>query len=474
MRKFPLPLIHLLFFSGFLGGSIHAQQTRLPAREAEWKNYALPKTNFTRKRDADKTVILRVPADWQQEGESLTFKGPYDARLKLVVQKAPEGYPLDDYFAATLQAVRDRSAGEDSVVTRRTQFQNVEAREMVVEAVNPEGELIRSVSWLTIYGPHAYVLNLAVPAAHAPEVEPYFKAVAQSLILSSDAAFEDLRAAAIKSPAPSPMDEIESIVEALDASTPQRDAAIARLSALFSSQPEAAIDLLLDRRPLVRVATAQAAARSNNSLLVPFLWKLVDDREPLVSEAAARGVANSSDVVTKLLESSMFGFQTDKIARVWPFMAKEKRNELLEGIFKDITIHHDPPPPAKSAPRPSVSIRITESTAVAPGKPVPGPTIVSLVSGDPNVQLGALTLLTTVPPDEFKIPFARIVASNQESLIAVALQVALQRGELLPVAPLLKLVSSANKQVSKFAAENLAASATLADIPQIEALVSKD
>ena len=119
MRKFPLPLIALLFFSSVLV-SVHAQQTRLPAREAEWKNYALPKTNFTRQRDAEKTVIFRVPADWQQESESFTFKGPHDAVLKLFVQKAPEGYPLEDYFAATLQAVKDRSAGEESVVTRRT------------------------------------------------------------------------------------------------------------------------------------------------------------------------------------------------------------------------------------------------------------------------------------------------------------------------------------------------------------------
>src|SRR6185369_15259655 len=218
--------------------------------------------------------------------------------------------------------------------------------------------------------------------------------------------------------------------------------------------------------------SAQAAARSNNTLLVPFLWKLVDDREPLVSEAAARGVANSADVVTKLIENSMFGFQTDKIARVWPFMAKEKRNELLEGVFKEIAIHHDPPPPAKGPARPSVSVKLTELTAVAPGKPAPGPAIVSVVSSDPNVQLGALNLLTSVPLDEFKIPFARIAVSNQESLIAVALQVALQRSELLPVAPLLKLVSSSNKQVSKFATENLAVSATVADIPQIEALIS--
>ena len=42
-------------------------------------------------------------------------------------------------------------------------------------------------------------------------------------------------------------------------------------------------------------------------------------------------------------------------------MPKEKRNELLEGIFKEIAVHHDPPPPAKAAPEitpPKMSISI--------------------------------------------------------------------------------------------------------------------
>jgi tetratricopeptide (TPR) repeat protein len=474
MPKFLLPLVALLFCSGIFV-SVQAQQTLPQAREAEWKNYALPKTNFTRKHDLEKQVIFRVPADWQQQGTSLSFKGPHDALLQLLVQKVPEGYPLDDYFAATLRVVRDAVGNAEFVVTRRTQFQDVEAREMVVDALNPEGELLRNVSWIAIHGPQAYGFNLQVPATHAAEVEPYFKGVVQSVIFASNVGLEDLRAATIKSPAPAPIDEIENIVETLSATTPQRDAAISHLAALFSSQPDVAIDLLLDRRPFVRVAAVQAAARSNNSLLTPFLWKLLDDREPLVSEAAARGVANSADVATKLLENSLFGFQTEKIARVWPFLPPEKRNALLEDIFKDITVHHDPPPPAKAPPaRPSVSVKLTELAPVAPGKPPSVLTVASVASHDPNVQLGALTLLTRIPPDQFKIPFARIVASNQDSLIAVALQVALQRGEVLPVPALLKLVSSANKEVSKFAAEHLAVAATVADVPQIEALISKD
>src|SRR6185369_2378656 len=53
-------------------------------------------------------------------------------------------------------------------------------------------------------------------------------------------------------------------------------------------------------------------------------------------------------------------------------------------------------------------------------------------------------------------------------------QVAEQRGEALPLDSLLKLVASSDPQVSRFAAQNLGLSASMADIPRIEALVSKD
>src|SRR6185503_13285220 len=68
---------------------------------------------------------------------------------------------------------------------------------------------------------------------------------------------------------------------------------------------------------------------------------------------------------------------------------------------------------------------------------------------------------------------ARLMASNYDPLIAVGLQVADQRGEALPVDSLLKLVASSDQQVSRLAAQNLGLSATAADIPRVEALVSK-
>src|SRR5262249_43513951 len=129
MRKFLLPLIFLLCLGSLI--SANAQPGHPQAREAEWKSYALPQTNFTRKLNPEKTFIFRVPADWQQEGDTLTFNGPNSAVLKVLVQKVPEGYPLDDFFAATVRTVRDLSGGVESVVTRKTQFQNVDAREMV-------------------------------------------------------------------------------------------------------------------------------------------------------------------------------------------------------------------------------------------------------------------------------------------------------------------------------------------------------
>ncbi|HEY2963910.1 MAG TPA: transglutaminase domain-containing protein [Pyrinomonadaceae bacterium] len=474
MRKVLLPLFFLLCLGSLF--SANAQPGRLQAREAEWKNYALPQTNFTRKLDADKIFIFRVPADWQQDGDGLTFNGPHSASLKIVVQKIPEGYPLDDYFGATVRTVKDLSGGVDFMVTRKTQFQNVEARELVVEVPDPEGELIRSTTWIATYGPQAIIFNLKVPAPHAAEVEPFFKAVVQSVIFVSYdyAEFEKLRDAAIKSPSAAPINEIENIIESLNETTAARESAVTRLASLFSSTPEAALDLLLDRRAMVRVAAVQAATQSKNGLLTPFLWELLDDREPLVSEAAARSVAASADVVPKVLEHSMSGFRTEMLARVWPFLSKEKRNELLEIIFKETAARPEPPPAVKAPPKTGVSVSIIETAPVRRGKSAPELVVASSVALDPNVQIGALTLLIGVPVDEFKLPLARIMASNYDPLIAVGLQVALFRGEALPLAPLLKLISSSNKQVSNLAARSLATAASTADIPQIEALISKD
>ncbi len=143
-------------------------------------------------------------------------------------------------------------------------------------------------------------------------------------------AFERVRSSTLKSSAAGPINELETMSLSVSEPTADREPAMSRLAALFSSIPDAAVDLLLDRRPLVRAAAVKALARSNNAALMPFLWEVINDREPLVAEAAARAVAKTPDVVEKTLGHSYSGLYTRPIARVWPFMSKEKKVELLQ------------------------------------------------------------------------------------------------------------------------------------------------
>ncbi|HVI71535.1 MAG TPA: hypothetical protein VM656_08630, partial [Pyrinomonadaceae bacterium] len=91
-----------------------------------------------------------------------------------------------------------------------------------------------------------------------------------------------------------------------------------------------------------------------------------------------------------------------------------------------------------------------------------------------DVYVGALTLLNTIPDADFKLPLAQVMAAESNPLIAMGLQVANLRGESLPLDSLFKLVSSSDSYVSKLATQSLGLSATVTDIPRVEALISKD
>lgn len=473
MRKL-FPLLLLLLCTSV--ASAQAQLTPSQAREAEWKSYTLPQTNFARQLSPEKEFLFRVPADWKQEGTTLVFNGPHTSLIRVNVQKIPDGYPFQEYFASVLQGVRDLPGAAEMTVTRKTQLQDLEAREIFLEIDDTEGQTIRSTSWITVSGPLAVTFNFQAPAAHAAELEPFFKAVVQSVVFVSHdyTAFEALRTSLIKTPAPGPINEVESIVAALGGASSDRESTVNRLASLFSSHADVTIDLLLDRRPLVRAAAVQGLARSSNSVLKPFLWEMIDDKELLVAEAAARSVATAPDVVAKTLKHSVSGYKTEIIARVWPFMPADKRIELLQQIFnKTATPRRPSPPPSmKARLKTGVTVGVVELVVVAPGSPVPD--VTAGVSTDPGVQLGALTLLSTISPDEFKLPLAQLMASNHNPLIVIGLQVAITRSEVLPVDSLFKLVASSDQQVSKLAAESLGISAAVSDIPRIEGLVSKN
>src|SRR6185369_4187415 len=322
--------------------STYAQLTPTQTREAEWKGYPLPQTNFVRQKSTDNKVVFRVPADWKQQGNELTFIGPYSASIRVFIGEIPDGYPLQDYVTSFLQVVRDNAGTPEATLTRKTQIQDLEAREIFVENPNAEGEVFRSVFWITVNGPLAVSFNFQAPVAHATELEPFFKAVVQSVTFlpREPKVFEELRTTALKSATPGPIHELENIVASLDELGVDREPAITRLTALFASQPDAPLDLLIDRRPIVRSAAVQALIRSNNSSLSPFLWERIDDSDPLVAEAAARVVATRTGVIDELIEHSMFGHRIEVIARLWPFMSKDKRMDFLQRVFSQ-TAHRN-------------------------------------------------------------------------------------------------------------------------------------
>lgn len=432
MRKLLLLFFCLLCSS--TGFSLQAQTTRQQAREAEWKSYSLPATKFTRHISPDKTFVFRVPADWKQEGPDLLFRGPNGATLNVISEKVPDGYPLPDYVAALLKGLRDIGGLMENPLTRRTQFQDLEAREVFYETPTADGQTVRSSTWITISGPLAVGFVLQTPVEHAAVVEPFFKATIQSLMFAPRgySEFEALRAAVIKTPAPQPIDEVDNIVARLVELNSDREAALNRLAPLFASQPDAAIDLLLDRRVAVRSAAAAAIARSKNASLNSFLWHVLEDPDPFVAEPAARRLAQTPDVVQGLLRP-LAKQKTETIARLWPFLTKETRNLALQAIFSP-----------------------TRATK------------------DHKVLLAAVMLLETMPAEDFKLPLARVMAVNNDPLTIVALKVAIARRESLPVDQLLKLAASTNEQIKKLAIENLGQSASVADIPRLERSPVKD
>ncbi len=108
--------------------------------------------------------------DWKQSGTDLVFIGPHSAQITVTAQKVPDGYPLQDYFGQILRSVRDNSVAAEATVVRRTQLQDVEAREIFLELDNTDGEQIRSTTWITITGPLALTINFQAPVAHAAEL----------------------------------------------------------------------------------------------------------------------------------------------------------------------------------------------------------------------------------------------------------------------------------------------------------------
>src|SRR5215813_3058649 len=181
MRQLTLSTLLICLFLTSQAFSVRAQDSG-ETRQAEWNGYVVPATDFSRKTSPDNDFLFRVPSDWKQVNNQLAFVGPNSSQLRVLVEKIPDGLPLQEYMTAFMRAMRDIPGAKESTVLRRTRFQDLEARELVLELPNPEGEVIRSVSWVTTIGPIAVTFNFQTKDDHAAELEPYFKGVIQSVM----------------------------------------------------------------------------------------------------------------------------------------------------------------------------------------------------------------------------------------------------------------------------------------------------
>src|SRR6476659_1635573 len=140
MRK-PFFVVFLLLG---LVSSAHSQSELIKEREAEWNSYALPQVPFSRHTSVEKKFIVRIPTDWKQTGNQLLFTGPHLSTFHVITEKIPDGIPLTDYVAAMVRTVDGLLGSDVSPVIRRTQLQDLEAREVCFESPNAEGELVKT------------------------------------------------------------------------------------------------------------------------------------------------------------------------------------------------------------------------------------------------------------------------------------------------------------------------------------------
>jgi tetratricopeptide (TPR) repeat protein len=471
-----------------------AQNSNTSAREAEWQDYKLPASNFLRYADSTKAITLRVPVEWKQQGNALEFVGP-DAELKVIIETIPDGLPLKSYVTSLMQGLRGLPGGPDGLLVRRTQVSGVEAREFLFELEDANKSAVRRMIWTAVDGPRAVSFIFTTPLARAAEVEPYFKAVIQSSIISNSvtsAAFNLTHSQEFKENKPGRIDETLVLIDALDSSdAPSRAKAISSLSKIFANSPESAIDLLNDRRPMIRAAAVEAIELSKNAKLGVFLIDALDDNDSFAAERAAKAFAAIEPQFGKWLINHIstwhiMGYQ--KILRASVYLDEETRAQIVEALFKQASqqkqyVTPARPPIASKRGKAAPNAQARKSTS-SPTTPPPPPDAFQMVRVVPpgvtptadfynGEQLLAINLLRNVSVARLKTPLAEIIARKEDRPIVAALQVALERRETLPVDSLFKLLSSPVEGVRYLASSNLARSASTADIPRIESHIRK-
>lgn len=452
-------LLFTLLLAPILASAAQAPDAGL--REAEWQSHKLPSSEFVRYSDPDKGLVLWVPTTWERQPDGLKFTSSDGAELHIAVENIPDGVPLKSFLMAVMKNFGDLLGSTESLLVRRTRIGGVDARELLFELVNERGVLTRRSLWLAVEGPRAYTVVMIAPLARAQQIDPYFKAVIESMIIWNDTsragAFETERGRVFKT-RPARIDGVLSLVPVLDGLDGNaRSGALSKLVSAFTDSPDVALDLLIDRRPMVRAAAAQAIGLSNNKALGWFVAAALRDRDSFVAGRAAEALAKHPNAADLLREQTLNWFEGEPLLRAWSFLAEETRARLMSEIFE--------PPKATRAPL------VLKRRSAAPKKGELKGIVVS--TPDPNKHFVTLNLLREVSAADFKMPFGTIAELNNDTLTVTALEIALERREKLPIGLLFKLLSSSTQDVRLLAARNLAQSAESRDVSKIKELSAK-
>ena len=489
-------LLILLLVQLAAGSAVLAQAADPQARESEWKNYKLPSAEFSRFVGATKIVSFRAPANWTRSAGYLQFKGPHDAELTVMVEKVPDGIPLKSFTNAVLQNLRNIPGGSDSLTVRPTEISGLEAREFFFTLPDLRGETTRRMIWCTVSGANAVSLAFICPEANAAELEPYFKAVVESVVIfESDAEcdlFERLRGAAIKEDKPVKIDHVRSLVETITGfNDAARAKAVDALVSVFDSTPEAAVELLMDRDPIIRGSAIEAVGRSSNRGLDGFLVRALADQSAAVAVRAAQSLAKRDDIVKLLREDSAGweGLQRNRVMRVTPFLSEQARNQLVDELLRYKVNFAVPPPPKITLPPPPPPVPSTKTPArrapqakggLSPERqPAGSPKLKSLgvmnVTGSSRSYSDKERIVLELLPDleavARMLPASKLLEDEQNAERALSL--ALESRTRLPVEPLMSLLASNDRELTRLVALNLAASATSRDIARIEEAAKK-
>jgi tetratricopeptide (TPR) repeat protein len=492
MHKRISRLTGLLLLCLMAPAAARAQASDPKAREQQWNGYTLPSVEFTRYADPSRVLMFRVPAAWAQDG-FFHFKGPHDSELTIMIEKVPDGVPLTSFANAVTQNLRGLPGGADALTVRPTEISSIEGREFMFNLVDVTGRMTRRLIWFTVSGPTAVSFVLIEPEENAAEIEPYFKAIIESVVVfQSDAhgkLFEDLRSKAIKTDQPVRIADVRAQVGTINRyDSEARRIAVASLAASFDSAPDSVIDLLIDRRPLVRAAAVEALGRSSNRALDGFLLLALADPSADVALRAARALATREELVKLLRDDSAGwqGLQLERVMRAVPMLDEKTRNQLLKevaGEFKPAPPPRKlrPPPPAPKTRRPPAPPRSRTKGGVIGGVPVSPPPPGLPPSGTMKVDLlpplVAVRGLNNDALVAWMLPNFDSLASvlsvdrllnGGNTSVTMALSLALESRTRLPVGTLIKLLADEDPDVQRLAAQNLAVSAAAADIGRIE------